>query len=104
MRNERKARKRRKRKTEKKKHEKAVAGSDQPVVVDLGTVPSYSKQNRRGLLRRQVSAGQIQLVVQRERGVPIERVERKTRRNDPCPCESGRKNKHCCGRRGRSVG
>jgi hypothetical protein len=27
-------------------------------------------------------------------------VEAKVGRNDPCPCGSGRKYKHCCGRRG----
>ncbi|MCX7702853.1 MAG: preprotein translocase subunit SecA [Planctomycetota bacterium] len=29
---------------------------------------------------------------------PIERTERKIGRNEPCPCGSGRKYKHCCGK------
>lgn len=27
-----------------------------------------------------------------------EKVEKKPRRNDSCPCDSGRKFKHCCGK------
>ena len=29
---------------------------------------------------------------------PVKRVEKKIGSNDPCPCGSGRKYKHCCGR------
>jgi len=39
----------------------------------------------------------------REQGVPVEPAApvRPVGRNDPCPCGSGRKYKHCCGARGR---
>ena len=29
---------------------------------------------------------------------PVRRAEKKIGPNDPCPCGSGRKYKHCCGR------
>lgn len=29
----------------------------------------------------------------------VQRVGRRVGRNEPCPCGSGRKYKHCCGRR-----
>jgi uncharacterized protein YecA (UPF0149 family) len=32
---------------------------------------------------------------------PVGGAERRVGRNEPCPCGSGRKYKHCCGRRGR---
>jgi hypothetical protein len=33
---------------------------------------------------------------------PLVRTQPKIGRNDPCPCGSGRKYKHCCGKRRRS--
>ena len=30
--------------------------------------------------------------------VPVKRSGKKLMPNDPCPCDSGRKYKHCCGR------
>ena len=29
---------------------------------------------------------------------PVQRTSKKVGRNDPCPCGSGKKYKHCCGR------
>ncbi len=29
---------------------------------------------------------------------PIQRAEAKPKRNDPCPCSSGKKYKQCCGK------
>jgi len=46
----------------------------------------------------------LQLILSRgeeesERPKPVRRKGKKVGRNDPCPCGSGKKYKHCCGRR-----
>ena len=39
------------------------------------------------------------VVYENEEGIPFIRQNKKVGRNDPCPCGSGKKYKHCCGRR-----
>lgn len=39
------------------------------------------------------------VVYENDEGVPFVRQSKKVGRNDPCPCGSGKKYKHCCGRK-----
>ena len=58
----------------------------------------YHVQNPEKMERRQV-AKEVK-TVNPDSGVqePIRRTEKKIGRNDPCPCGSGKKYKHCCGK------
>ena len=58
----------------------------------------YHVQNPEKMERRQV-AKEVK-TVNLDSGVqePIRRTEKKIGRNDPCPCGSGKKYKHCCGK------
>ncbi|MBR4724214.1 MAG: SEC-C domain-containing protein [Lachnospiraceae bacterium] len=47
--------------------------------------PLITEERRKELYKQQKNSGTI-------------RVEKKPGRNDPCPCGSGKKYKHCCGR------
>jgi preprotein translocase subunit SecA len=50
---------------------------------------------------RRVAAGMAQAVASRgddERKQPQKAAGKKVGRNEPCPCGSGKKYKHCCGR------
>ena len=58
----------------------------------------YHVQNPEKMERKQV-AKEVK-TVNPDTGVqePIRRTEKKVGRNDPCPCGSGKKYKHCCGK------
>lgn len=58
----------------------------------------YHVQNPEKMERKQV-AKEVK-TVNPDSGVqePIRRTEKKVGRNDPCPCGSGKKYKHCCGK------
>ena len=58
----------------------------------------YHVQNPEKMERKQV-AKEVK-TVNPDSGVqePIRRTEKKIGRNDPCPCGSGKKYKHCCGK------
>ena len=72
----------------------------------LGSAPRHSR--RQGLVGRAVveyaqPGRSIHRVISAaERSELGERPEAKTGRNDPCPCESGKKFKRCCGTETRS--
>ena len=59
----------------------------------------YHVQNPEKMERKQV-AKEVK-TVNPDSGVqePIRRTEKKIGRNDPCPCGSGKKYKHCCGKK-----
>ena len=59
----------------------------------------YHVQNPEKMERKQV-AKEVK-TVNPDSGVqePIRRMEKKIGRNDPCPCGSGKKYKHCCGKK-----
>ena len=42
--------------------------------------------------------GQRQIPKREHKQDPVKRDAPKVGRNDPCPCGSGKKYKHCCGR------
>ena len=76
------------------------------IVENIFTIQLYTQEEIEDLQRRHQEELDAQLEAHRQSQMnesgearkPITRSKNKVKRNDPCPCGSGKKFKHCCGK------
>lgn len=67
-------------------------------IYDDAAMQVENERLQSAIAARRATVGQIdpELLVKFRKTRPYEREGVKVRRNDPCPCGSGKKFKHCC--------